>query len=227
MKRTIAGFALSLALSASAAVADGMDKKGGASCCASTWTGFYLGAGAGGGVITHTSNAAFVTFDGSAEGFLGTAIVGFDYQLNSRVVVGLFVDYDFASTLSRDFTLFATTSTLEHQHTWSVGGRAGILLNPTTLWYGTAGYSQYAFDYDFSTGASFEFDDVKAWFVGLGVESQLGRGWSLRGEYRYTQFDEDPLTTLGGATHDLENAHTARLLLSYKFGRREEAHPLK
>jgi opacity protein-like surface antigen len=58
------------------------------------------------------------------------------------------------------------------------------------------------------------------WFVGGGIDTRLAASaWFLRLEYRFSQFDTEsrPLTALA----DLEvepSLHTARLLLTYKFG---------
>ena len=62
-------------------------------------------------------------------------------------------------------------------------------------------------------------------FVGAGVESRLAGGWSLRGEYRFSQFDSETVASIPGLLNvDFEpSMHTARLALTYKFGRRDEA----
>ena len=213
MKRLIAGFAMALALSASAAVADGMDRR--AVAAAPTWTGFYIGAGAGGGAIVYDVGAGLGDFGG--EGFFGTVTVGYDHQINSRWVAGLFADYDFSNITTN--SLFGVSGELKH--TWSVGGRLGMLTSPTTLWYGTAGYTQIKVDLDIPINVP----TFSGYFLGGGVESQLGGGWSLRGEYRFSQFDSEDV---GGV--DVEpSMHTVRAVLSYKFGdRREEVRaPLK
>jgi outer membrane immunogenic protein len=213
MKRMIVGFAMALALSTGAAVADGMDKRMGA-CCAPTWTGFYVGAGAGGGAVVYEVGSGFGDFGG--EGFFGTVTVGYDHQINSRWVAGIFGDYDF-SNITTD-SIFGVSGELKH--TWSVGGRLGMLLSPTTLWYSTAGYTQAKVDLDIPISVP----TFKGYFLGTGVESQLGGNWSLRGEYRFSQFQSEDI---GGV--DVEpTMHTARLVLTYKFGRRDEVHaPLK
>jgi outer membrane immunogenic protein len=208
----IAGYALALALSASAAFADGMDKRAGAACCASSWNGFYIGAGAGGMAVTYDVSA-FGDFGN--DGLFGTVTVGLDHQINSRVVVGLFADYDF-SNVSTTFT--GVTGKLNNA--WSVGGRLGVLSSPTTLWYATGGYTQANLDLSIPISTP----DFDGYFVGAGVESQLGGGWSLKGEYRFSQYGSE---NIGGA--DVEpSTHSARAVLTYKFGRREEVHaPLK
>ena len=73
---------------------------------ASSWTGFYIGLGVGGGDIdSHvigTDNAGGrANLDGlGGDGFLGRAQVGYDYQLGSRWLAGIFFDYDLANLTS-------------------------------------------------------------------------------------------------------------------------------
>jgi len=213
MKRMIAGFAMALALSTSAAVADGMDRKAGAAPVA-TWTGFYVGAGVGAGAVVHKLDFGGGSFDGvGGEGIFGTVIVGYDRQIDQRWVMGIFADYDFSGITSDLVVVDA-----DHKHSWSVGARAGFLTSPTTLWYGTAGYTEAKFELD-GIGSQ----DFTGYFVGAGVESQLAGNWSLRGEYRFSQFDSEDIGI------DVEpSMHTARLSLTYKFGRRDDVHrPLK
>jgi outer membrane immunogenic protein len=210
----VVGFALALGLSAGTAVADGMDRKGGAACCAANWTGLYIGAGVGAGAVVHALDFGGGTFDGvGGEGIFGTVIVGYDRQVDSRFVLGIFADYDF-SAITTDLVFVDAN----HLHSWAVGARAGFLTSPTTLWYGTAGYTEAKFELD-GIGSQ----DFRGYFVGAGVESQLGSGWSLRGEYRFTQFDSEDIGI------DVEpSMHTARLSLTYKFGSRGDVHrPLK
>jgi outer membrane immunogenic protein len=221
MKRMIAGFAVALALSAGPAVADGMDKRAGAGCCASSWSGFYIGAGAGGMAVAYDidTGGGFGTGDYGSDGVFGTVTIGLDHQINSRVVVGLFADYDFTN-IKTSANLGLATISGEFKNAWSVGGRLGVLSSPTTLWYGTAGYTQASVDVNLGISVP----DFNGYFVGGGVESQLGRGWSLKGEYRYSQYGSE---TVSGV--DVEpSTHSARAVLSYKFGRRDDAAaPLK
>jgi hypothetical protein len=72
---------------------------------------------------------------------------------------------------------------------------------------------------------SFDLGTFSGYFLGAGVESKLGGGWSLRGEYRFSQFDSETVLNVPGIfSIDFEpSMHTARLALTYKFGRRDEA----
>jgi outer membrane immunogenic protein len=202
-----------------------------------SWTGFYIGAGGGAGAVVHDLSVDVpgvvnvLGFDGiGGEGIFGTVIVGLDYQIHPAFVVGVFADYDF-SGITTDLSLLGGlfSASLEHNHSWSIGGRLGILTSPTTLWYGMLGYTQAEFELSTTLG-SVSLPDFSGYFIGAGVESQLGGGFSLRAEYRYTQFDSESVFSIPGVLDvSLEpSMHTARVALSYKFGRREETRvPLK
>ena len=185
----------------------------------------------------------------------GTVTIGYDHLFSRHWVAGVFVDYDFGNGKSDSrFDRFGDAHDIrlshEHNHAWSVGGRLGFLANPSTLLYLSTGWTQFSFDRD----SSFWLDDGTfhrrsidnnrdGWFVGAGIETQLGwlhSGLSLRGEYRFTQLDDDHNKftfaegSCGGCTwsrrlefdHDID-VHSVRVVLAYKFGRREAIAPLK
>jgi outer membrane immunogenic protein len=218
MKRAIATFAILTIFTSFAAAAERP--------AAFSWTGLYVGAGIGGGAALHepTLNVAgtSMSFDSIAgQGFLATAIAGYDYRLSRNVVAGVFFDFD-VSSISADADIPLLFSSGDHRHSWSIGGRAGYLINPATLIYVSAGYSRASFDFGTLGG----FDPIgnvglHGYFVGFGLETQLAGNWALRGEYRFTQFDpktvfDDPCGCLGNL--DIETSmHTGRALVVYRF----------
>jgi len=122
---------------------------------------------------------------------------------------------------------------------WTLGARLGFLSSPNTLIYGLVGYTwgQYGLD----AGFSFDFDrrelaaldsgrgydsgdgfgadfDVEGWTVGAGIETMLTDNLSIKGEYRFTQFDEEGIFEFGPYGLDAEpSVHTARAVLSYRI----------
>ena len=85
-------------------------------------------------------------------------------------------------------------------HAWSIGGRLGVLSSPSTLLFVSAGWTQVSTEADLSfvfggTERRLSLDKERdGWFVGAGIETQLGwlgSGFSLRGEYRFTRLDDD------------------------------------
>jgi outer membrane immunogenic protein len=227
MKKTILALAGAVALLSSSALADGMAGNRTAAS-APSWTGLYVGAGIGAGAVVHDISlfgGAF-SLDGiGGEGAFGTVIIGYDRQLTSNIVAGIFVDYDF-SNISTGLSFGPFSASLDHKNSWSVGARLGMLTSPTTLWYGTAGYTQADFEIDTNFFGTIDLPEFKGYFVGGGVESQLRGGWGLRAEYRFTQFDDQDF---GIPFLNVETSmHTARLALTYKWGREEAVHaPMK
>ena len=212
MKRMSATAVLLLILLGGSAWADGPAPR--------PWTGLYLGVGAGAGSVVQLQSLNDVGFgtvfsqDVGAEGMFGTVTAGYDFRVMQRVVAGGFFDYDISSISNGNPFVLPISIPFDHKHTWSLGGRVGYLANPTTLWYVLGGYSQARFDFDTIGGI-----DFRGYFVGGGVETQLGGNWSLRGEYRFAQFRTETLLELCPCeTLDADvRMHTGRVLLTYRF----------
>ncbi len=227
------------------------------------WSGFYIGAGVGAGAVVHeldvkgaiggvgTGDLGVNGIGG--EGVFGTAQVGYDRQLG-RFVLGAFFDYDF-SGVGTDVSLsgsngqggtLSAKGKLDQDYMWTAGGRLGYLIHPETLIYGLAGYSETKFKDPTLTvdlgGGSQSYHSHLNTFSGLtvggGFETRLRGDWFLKGEYRFSQFDKEPLFNVeasafgyrGTANGTLEpDIHTARVVLTYKFDflRHHSAEPLK
>ena len=202
------------------------------------WNGFYVGVGIGAGAVVHDVSVSeydryegdyylnnVLNFDGiGGEGIFGTVTLGYDRVIRPGWVAGVFVDYDF-SGISTDLSIPAlggVSASLDHTHSWSVGARLGFLTNASTLLYGTAGYTQA--DFDLGTNVPeinyhLRSPSVSGYFVGAGIETFLRDNWTLKLEYRFSQFDGDTILDYDDIKIDLEpSMHTARLVLSYKFG---------
>jgi opacity protein-like surface antigen len=87
----------------------------------------------------------------------------------------------------------------------SVIGRAGVLATRTTFLYGLAGWSYGHFDveempYDFGHDKIQDFH-ANGPTVGGGIEQKLSSKWSLRAEYRYTDFGRKRLSARGNSSY--------------------------
>jgi len=191
--------------------------------------GVYVGAGIGAGAINHKVDIApFATFDGvGGEGVFGTIQLGADVQVGQRFVLGVFLDYDF-SGIKTDASLniggFSATAEIPVDDMWTIGARAGFLSSPSTLWYVGAGYSQMQLgDASFATNVglagSLPLPEFKGYSLLAGVESQVWNNFSLKLEYRFTQFDRESLFAIPGLIDvGLEpSIHAARMVASYRF----------
>ncbi len=221
---------------------------------ADDWSAVYIGIGAAIGAANHElalTEAPGIPFDGAlsidglgGDGGVFTLGVGADYQVNSRFVVGAFFDYDWMSldTDVLDLTIgdpvnVAANVNVSVEDMWSIGGKLGYIVSPSTLLFVTAGYSRADIS-DINAGASFgggggsialahvgEFD---GYFIGGGAEVKLSKAISVKGEYRYTDLDSETLTLLPGTPfvgiNDLvrttldPDIQTGRVSLNYRFG---------
>jgi outer membrane immunogenic protein len=205
------------------------------------WTGFYLGAGGGGGATsqdlkaifsstTGKGGSAFAEADGlGGMGGFGTVQVGYDRQLLPRWVAGVFFDYDFDS-IDSSFKVGATgLGTLKFPFNltdqWTVGGRVGYLVNPYTLVYGLGGYTEAHFDLPTGT----HNNTFSGFSAGAGIETNLMGNWFLKGEYRFSGLENQTIfahdffcadtnkPTCHFKVTDQPDIQTGRLVLSYKF----------
>jgi outer membrane immunogenic protein len=186
--------------------------------------------------------------DLGSDGVLGFFRLGLDRQIHPGIVLGAFADFEF-----HDVGIFgslsnqrrtkkkkhhappAFTDVFEHDVSldtaWAIGARLGFVRSCCTMWYINGGYTQADIDYTFTrnnvavAGASNDVT-VGGWFLGGGVEQQLGRGLALALEYRYASYDSKEVFN---GTNDITGAvlfhreeidptiHTVRLGLTYKF----------
>ena len=108
------------------------------------WTGPYIEGGIAGRY-----------FEGEKVG-MATAGIGYNYRpsINIPTVVGAFARYGF-SVEGRE-----SSALLTFDQPWTIGARAGYLVQPSTLIYGLGGYSQGR-------------DLDKGWIVGMGIEQMM------------------------------------------------------
>lgn len=107
--------------------------------------------------------------EGSDSGITGGIQVGFDKQLG-RIVLGAFGDVNWSAIDGKDFD-------------WTIGARAGFLVDPRFMIYGLAGYTQAEFDEATYAG----------WTVGAGAEYAMTRNIFVGGKYTYTDYDNETL----------------------------------
>jgi outer membrane immunogenic protein len=181
------------------------------------WTGFYLNGGFGYGLWaadeTTISPGIFGFSAGTClvcvpqrqggKGWLGTAGAGFDYQINDRIVAGVFTDADLSSikgTIQDEFPFIA--GQIKETWSWAGGARVGWLVTPAILSYVNAGWSQTHFDsatmVDTFVGGATGFATPAftrgGFFVGGGMEAMFAPGWFWRNEYRYADYGTTTLT---------------------------------
>ena len=241
-----------LMASAVAAHADGYEDPKSFTAPIEPWSGWYVGAGVGYGHASTEDDYQEIrpagvfssSLDGqSAHGGLVRIMGGVDRKITDRFVLGGFADIDWAS-INQTFVqsarggIPAIDDELTMEWQWSIGGRAGYLLSPSSMLYALAGFTQAHFNsdgwYDIYSGGTVLRGKSDATFngflVGFGLETMLGHGLFLRGELRYSEFDGQVINSgvFGGVPFsDTESPTllTGLLGLTYRFGHRDDPTP--
>lgn len=180
---------------------------------ASPWDGLYVGGNIGFGSTDFAATASL--FGGSASatqnasGILGGVEAGYNRQLGMWVL-GIETDFDGTS-------IAGTTGGVTSKLSWfgTVRARAGVLITPSFLLYGSGGVA-YGHAEVTAPNLSVRIPGV-GWAAGAGVEYALGGGWFLGAEYLHIDLDGPgadigPLTVSTRATTDL-----GRAKLDFKF----------
>ncbi len=204
------------------------------------WTGIHIGVGGGKGFINRELAAntellgldTDVAFSGlGAEGYSGSIVLGADYQIGDRFVVGIQGDYTLNAIdtkLSISVSDIGTAEVaLEAKDSFTLSARAGVLSGPKVLWYGLAGWTHGDFATSFtaidlsddaSASDSLEFS-ANGLTVGVGFEAMIFENASMKTEYRYTNFEAVNVFDLGDGpgVSALANQQSIRSVLSYRF----------
>jgi len=170
------------------------------------WTGCYIGANAGyswgrGSVDVNAPSLGFpfgANFD--MNGFIGGGQVGCNWQY-SNAVWGLETDFQGSAqkgsrAAAFNFSEGTSSHNVEAKLRWfgTVRARAGVLVVPTVLLYGTGGLAYgnvQVTDNIFSSNfgaASFSTSETRVgWTVGFGIEGLFINAprWTWRVEYLY------------------------------------------
>jgi outer membrane immunogenic protein len=209
-----------------------------------TWSGFYAGVqggyafGAGDGQLTETTSAAtpvISSFDRSIKprGFLGGLHAGYNFQ-SGGYVYGLEADAEYAMV---DGSLSSATSTnattvgrfsAEQDFRGSLRARFGLAYDGILI-YVTGGAAAARIEATYAAAGRASKNDVLiGWTAGAGVEYALWSNWSVRAEYRYTNFGDQSVsfpgtTVVAGNTSSYKwsvdhTEHAVRAGLTYRFG---------
>lgn len=171
------------------------------------WTGFYIGANAGGSIGQNPTNATGSpgsfgaagvqeSYDMSPAGFVGGGQIGYNWQFSPNWVAG--VEGDFQGTTQKDATCsvlcytLALTTTQKLDWLATLRGRLGYAAGDW-LWYVTGGGAWANVKQDFAelvtsggvVGSVSSNHTNSGWVVGGGVETHLVGGWTAKAEYLY------------------------------------------
>jgi len=175
-----------------------------------TWTGFYLGLNAGGGIGTGSSDFSiaggpvFASIDNQLTGAIGGGQAGFNWQAGA-MVFGVEADFQ-ASGLQGSLSTpclpglcgIPLTATYSQKVPWfgTARARIGYAANGWLL-YATGGYAYARLETDASATAgaataTFTLRETRnGWTAGTGIEVEFAPRWSAKLEYLYFDFGRD------------------------------------
>ena len=127
----------------------------------------------------------------SSDGVVYGGAVGYDVQLNS-LVVGAEGELTGSTTDTRadNIAVAGDRFRVGMGRDVYVGGRVGFPLNPATMAYAKAGYTNARVEtrYDVGTASTRDHADLEGFRLGAGLEHQLGANTYIKGEYRYSNY---------------------------------------
>jgi outer membrane immunogenic protein len=200
-----------------------------------TWTGVYLGGQIGYAWAKDNGNlwnygplggtvvpAAFVSSATSPDGVIGGAHIGYNWQVN-QWVLGLEGDVDGTSLRKTILPVSYVSSTTNLFVQGAILGRVGYAFDHLLLYAtggGTYGAIHNTYNVLNSLGQVGSFQTARSgWTVGGGLEYAVNNNWSVRAEYRYSNFgffyDSPIVYFISESHHWTENQ--VKVGFSYKF----------
>ena len=193
------------------------------------WSGVYVGGQVG---YVFDGSAEYVYDSGSdpdynyshdPDGLIGGLYVGYNYQFANGIVLGAdadiaWGDIEDSAAAPGDDDYAATT---EIDWTGAARVRLGYAID-RFLPYVTGGVAFGRFSFEEREDGDFYGDgdgDLIGWTIGVGGEYAVTDNWIIRGEYRYTDFDEENFTSnVSSDVYDVDiDIHDFRIGAAYKF----------
>jgi outer membrane immunogenic protein len=178
------------------------------------WTGFYLGGTLGQSFGAGLLNGDLGSYTFDLDGTVGTIFAGYNWQVGSAVI-GLETDVGTGNSKASALTGFGKVDA-ELYAMGSFRARAGLLVTPALLVYGTAGLAWSNMDF---TVAGLDTNSRTLWGyqVGAGAEFMVSSNVGLRLEYIYTDLEAQRVDQLGISNVFDPDHHTVRAGVSFKF----------
>lgn len=190
------------------------------------WTGGYIGAEVGGAVGGNVDEKLvnLPYYRQHPRGVFGGIFGGYNYQLQGGVVVGVEGDLNWGGVKASGDSIvsgpvFSATTKLD----WTGSARVRLgYARDRFMPYVTGGFAAAHFRFDelrLGTHYGDASRDLTGWTVGAGAEYAVTDRWTLRAEYRYTQYGKENFVEVPSnerweakiRTHDL------RVGVAYKF----------
>ena len=191
------------------------------------WTGAYIGGQIGyeWARTSYTFSNAVPNGSFTPSGFVGGVHVGYNYQFDTPLVVGVEGDIEYANVKGGFNNPFGGMSAGSADLRWqgSARVRIGYALD-RFLPYVTGGvaFGNFRFEGGPDPASLMSWTKTRVgWTIGGGLEYAFSRNWSARIEYRYTDFgtaasDLAPAYSFVTETMKVRD-HAVRIGVSYKF----------
>ncbi len=188
------------------------------------WEGFHAGGHIGWadvdyGIGQTAPSSPLVTIKDGNDGFVGGFVYGSSWQF-SQWVLGTDSEYSFGDVDSGlNVAASGLSATAEIEWSSSSRLRAGYLVNPNTMVYGTVGVAFAQVDVSGSLMAGGSDDDTAVGLVfGGGIETTMGNRWFARLEYLHTDYGEESFNEVGGGKFDVDlDTDVVRGAIGYRF----------
>jgi outer membrane immunogenic protein len=173
------------------------------------WTGFYIGAQGGGGLISNNSEGS------NGNGAIAGGQFGYNYQDGNWVfgiegegywsgIKGIGNSSEVPNLIFNNTATDIDRSSVKNNYDFTIAGRLGIAFDRTLI-YGKGGWAwgNYSFDSSFtdsnpgspvSTGSFSAGGTLNGFLVGVGVEHALTRNWTVKLEYDYIGYGSKELS---------------------------------
>ena len=132
--------------------------------------------------------------DNSRDGVVYGGQVGYDFQ-RGNAVFGVEGEITGASTkdTARGVLVAGDELRTKAGRDLYAGARLGFLVSPTAMVYAKGGYTNAQFETRYTAAGTdiTERDNVDGWRLGAGAEVKLNDKVYLKGEYRYSKYDNE------------------------------------
>jgi outer membrane immunogenic protein len=188
------------------------------------WTGFYIGAHAGGAFSSDNNFSGLGTGNNGNGRYVGGLQAGGDWQFAPNWVVGAEAQYSWLSGNVGAVFPGGLAYTNNQRGLGSVTGRVGYTWGPGLV-YVKGGY---AYSDNNETVTAFgvpvffatDTDHKNGYTIGLGVEYMFAANWSAKAEYMYYNFGDArftaPLALVPTGTFTTDD-HVIKAGVNYRF----------
>jgi outer membrane immunogenic protein len=188
------------------------------------WEGFHVGGQAGWidsdyGISQSTPASPLVTTRDGDDNFTGGFVYGSSWQFG-QWVLGTDSAYSFGDVeTGLNVAANGTSATADVDWSSSTSLRAGYLISPSTMIFGTIGVALANIDVNGTLIAGGNDDETAVGLVvGGGVETTMGNRWFARVEYLHTDYGDEKFNEVGGGKFNVDlDTDVVRGAIGYRF----------